>query len=111
MRRDSLKGWGFMAFVIIIAFSLPVFAANDIQIKVEIKENSAAAVGFMVEGQSFGGMGKSFSGKGPKNKKYIFGFRKNSIIGTDIRCGELILNKNSRVILRVKGNKCVSKVI
>lgn len=108
MRKDSLKCF---ALGFIILFSAPNWAADRIKITVEIKHKSAAAIGYSVEGRSFGALGKSYLGEGPKNKKYVFGFRKNSIMGADIRCGELTLKKNSTVILEVKGDKCFIKII
>lgn len=96
---------------IIVFLSTTSFAADRIRISVEINEKSAAAIGYTVGGKDFGTLGKSYVGTGPKNKKYVFGYRKNSILGKDIRCGEIVLTKNCTVVLQVKGNKCLSKII
>lgn len=84
-----------------------VFAADTIQITVTASDK-AAAVGFLVDGKKTGGIGSTYSAKGPVNKAYFFGYRKRVIGGTDIPCGTLILNKNSKVQLVTKGDQCYS---
>ena len=93
---------------ILTLFSLQVFAEDTISITVKTNEKTAAGVGYSVGGKDSGGAGKSYKGKGPKNKKYSFGYRKNSVDGTNIPCGALTLTKNSSVTLITKGNKCHS---
>jgi len=83
--------------------SAQTFAANTITISVSTTEKAATGIGYSVDGKEIGGPGKSYTGKGPKNKKYSFGYRKKS---ADISCGALTLNKNSTVSLVTKGNKC-----
>jgi hypothetical protein len=85
--------------------SLHVFADDLIQITV-IATDKAAAVGYLVEGKKTGGLGSTYSGKGPVNKEYSFGYRKRVLGGTDISCGTLILNKNSKVQLVTHGEQC-----
>lgn len=89
-------------------FSLHVFAADTISISVKTNEKTAAAIGYTVGGKKSGGAGKSYVGKGPKNKTYAFGYRKKSVKGANISCGSLMLTKNSNVTLITKGNKCHS---
>ena len=96
----------FFGCIIIMLFSLQAFAENTITITVKTNEKTAAAIGYTVGGKDSGGPGKSYTGQGPKNKKYVFGYRKNSVKGTDITCGTLTLTKSSNVFLITKGNKC-----
>jgi hypothetical protein len=93
----------------IIFFSLKVLA-EPILITVKSNDKRVAAIGFKVNGKASGGLGKLYTGKGPKNEEYFFGYR-SSIYGDDISCGSLKLNKNSTVVL-VSQNKncyCISK--
>jgi len=108
MRKSSLKYFGILAITL---YSAQILANDRIKINVEIKNDSVAAIGYTVEGKSFGGMGRSYLGVGPKNKKYVFGVRKHSVLGADIRCGEITLRKNSTVVLEIKGDKCISRTI
>ena len=104
-----LKHYVTMFFCTILAlFSLQAFAEDTISITVKTTEKSAAGVGYFVGGKDSGGAGKSYIGKGPKNMKYSFGYRKDSVKGTNIPCGALTLTKNSNVTLIMKGNKCHS---
>ena len=89
--------------------SFHVFATDSIQITV-IAMDKAAAVGYLVDGKRIGGLGKTYSGHGPMNKKYSFGYRKRVFGGTDISCGSLVLNKDSKVKLVIKGEQCYSVI-
>lgn len=100
----------FMKITVVVLATLAffqVFAADTIQITV-IASDKAAAVGFLVDGKKTGGIGHTYSAKGPVNKAYFFGYRKRVIGGTDIPCGTLILNKNSKVQLVTNGDQCYS---
>ena len=100
MKMDFRK-----VFVIISSLCFGQVFGNDmIQITVTATEK-AMAVGYQVEGKKLGGLGKSYSGQGPINKKYLFGYRK-SAMGRDITCGSLILDKDSEVKLITKGEQC-----
>ncbi|MDR3442054.1 MAG: hypothetical protein P4L65_03465 [Legionella sp.] len=89
--------------------SLQTFAAGKrISVSVQTAERSAAGIGFSVNGRNTGGAGRSFTGKGPQNSRYLFGFRQNSVSGKNVACGSLTLNKNSRVTLVYKGGRCRS---
>ena len=74
-----------------------------------IATGKAMAVGYQVEGKRVGGLGKSYSGKGPVNKKYSFGYRKHPI-GADISCGSLTLGKSSNVKLVTNGEQCYTEI-
>ena len=100
----------FFSGLIITLVTLQALAANTITITVNTTEKSAAAVGYSVEGKELGGTGKSYTGKGPMNKKYVFGYRKSSVKGFDVSCGALTLTKNSHVSLITKGGKCRSVI-
>ena len=96
--------------IIIAVSSLQAFAEDSIKITVKTNEKAAAALGYSVGGKESGGAGKSFVGKGPKNKKYKFGYKKDTVNGPNISCGALTLTKNSTVTLVMKGHKCHSAV-
>lgn len=93
--------------IVIVLFSLQSFAANTITVTVKTTEKTATGIGYSVDGKEIGGPGKSYTGKGPKNKKYLFGYRKKAV---DVSCGAYTLTKNSSVTLVSKGNKCHSVV-
>ena len=90
-------------------FSLHTFAAGKrISVTVSTAERSAAGIGFSVNGRNTGGAGRSFTGRGPQNSRYIFGFRQNSVTGKNVSCGSLTLKSNSRVNLVYIGGRCRS---
>lgn len=90
-------------------FSYQIFAEDLIEITVTATDK-AMAVGYQVEGKKLGGLGKRYSGKGPINKEYFFGYRKNALSGRDIPCGSVILNKSTKVQLVTKGDHCYTVV-
>lgn len=97
------------AVVIASLCSFQVIATSTIQVTV-MATDKAAAVGYLVEGKRLGGLGKSYLGHGPVNKKYSFGYRKSAFSGVDISCGSQVLNKDSKVQLVVNGEECHSVV-
>lgn len=107
MIRKSIKmGTG----ILFTLFSLHAFSENIIRITVKTSEHSVAGIGYLVDGQRSGAIGKSYTGKGIKNKKYIFGYRKNSITGANVSCGSRVLTKDTTVTLVTKGDKCLSLI-
>ncbi|VEB34896.1 Uncharacterised protein [Legionella sainthelensi] len=86
--------------------STDIFANDTIRVHVKTNEKTAAALGFVVEGKKSGTAGKSYSGRGPSNKEYVFGFRKHTPFGDDIVCGSKTLTKDSTVTLVVLGDNC-----
>lgn len=96
----------YAAWVLITLVSVQVYADDKIKISVDTGEQSVAAIGFTVDGRNSGGPGKSYTGKGPKNKEYKFGYRKDLLRGTDIPCGRATLSKDSHVTLVVKEDTC-----
>ncbi len=103
MMRHSIKTF---MWLMITLWSVSSFAENTISITVKTNEKSAFAIGYFVGGEAKGSMGKSYYGKGPKNKKYIFGYRKNFIHGDNIYCGTQILTQDSTITLLTEGSQC-----
>lgn len=103
MMNRSIK---YLSCGIITLLSTHTFAADMVKITVKTSERTAAAIGFTVEGKASGGIGKSYSSTGPKNKQYSFGYRKNSIFGENIPCGSLTLSQDSTVVLIYQNNEC-----
>jgi len=103
MIRNTLKTFSCITMTL---FSLNAFAEEKIKITVKTNEKTAAGIGYSVAGRDLGGLGKTYSGKGPTNKKYVFGYRKHSIYGSNVTCGEQILTKDSTIILVTQGDKC-----
>lgn len=87
-----------------------IFGANTINVTVTTNDQTAAGIGYAVNGKKIGGAGKTYTGKGPINSNYSFGYRKNSAQGKDVSCGSHRLTKDSHVFLIAKGNKCRSIV-
>lgn len=79
--------------------------AETIQVKVNTKEKNVAALGFSVEGRESGSPGRFYSGKGPKNKEYRFGYRR-ALYSKNITCGSLVLTKDSLITLVIKEDQC-----
>ncbi|MCW8397355.1 hypothetical protein OQJ26_00915 [Legionella sp. PATHC038] len=103
MMKNLIKnGIGFILF----SFAIHAIAKDTISVQVKTDEKTAAALGFTVEGKKSGARGKFYSGKGPANKVYIFGYRKNSAFGPDILCGSQKLAKDSIVTLVTTGDHC-----
>ncbi|CAM2885948.1 Uncharacterised protein [Legionella steigerwaltii] len=92
--------------LIIFSFSIQAIAKDTISVQVKTNEETAAALGFTVDGKKSGARGKSYSGKGPANRVYVFGYRKNSAFGPDILCGSQKLAKDSVVTLVTSGDHC-----
>ncbi|STY31075.1 Uncharacterised protein [Legionella wadsworthii] len=92
--------------IILFSFSIQSFAEDTIRVQVKTNEKTAAALGFTVDGKKSGARGKYYSGKGPVNKKYIFGYRKHSAFGDDVLCGSEVLTKDSVVTLKTEGKSC-----
>jgi hypothetical protein len=99
-----------LACISIALFSLQSFAENTIKITVQTDEKRAAGIGYSVAGKKLGTLGKSYSGKGPINQKYVFGYRQDSFRGANITCGELTLTKDTTITLVTQGNECLSVV-
>jgi hypothetical protein len=95
---------------VITLLSFQSYADNIIRITVKTSENTAAGIGYSVEGRNSGTLGKSYTGKGVKNKEYVFGYRKNSIAGANIECGSVTLTKDTTITLITKGDKCLSVI-
>lgn len=92
--------------ILLCALSFPVFASDSIKITVKTAEKNAVAIGFTVDKQDYGALGKSYTGTGPRNKEYFFGYKKDSIFGENIFCGTLILDQNATVILIHQNDGC-----
>ncbi|KTC80600.1 hypothetical protein [Legionella cherrii] len=103
MMKNLIKNW---IGLILFSFTIQAIAKDTITVQVKTDEKTAAALGFTVEGKKSGARGKSYSGKGPANKVYIFGYRKNSAFGPDILCGSQKLAKDSIVTLVTSGDHC-----
>lgn len=103
MKRSSILTLGYLTMFV---SATEIFADDTIRIHVKTNERTAAALGFVVDGKKSGNAGKSYAGKGPTNKKYVFGYRKHSVFGTDVICGSRTLTKDSTVTLVVLGDNC-----
>ena len=85
--------------------------ADTIKVTVSIDaKEKAAGIGYSVDGKAFGGSGSSYSGVGPSNKVYSFGYRKDLKTSKDVPCGTLTLNQDSKVALTVDGQGCHSQL-
>lgn len=91
--------------IFFVVCSTSIFAQDRIEITV-VAPGKAMAVGYKVEGKKAGGLGRTYSGIGPVNKEYFFGYRKNALSGEDIPCGSVVLSKNSKVKLITKDSQC-----
>ncbi|MCE0721679.1 MULTISPECIES: hypothetical protein [Legionella] len=103
MIKKSLKN---LSGLVLFSFSIQAFANDTIKVHVKTNEKTAAALGFTVEGKRSGSRGKIHSGKGPVNREYLFGYRKNSAFGPDVLCGSKVLTKDSTVTLVIAGDQC-----
>lgn len=92
--------------VLLSLITSQAFSTDTINITVNTKEKDVIAIGYSVNGNKFGALGNSFSGKGPINQEYQFGYKKDSIFGEDVSCGSLTLNQDSKVILVKTNNQC-----
>ena len=103
MIRNTIKN---LSGLVILSFSIQAIAHDTIRVHVKTNEKTAAALGFTVDGKKAGARGKSYEGKGPVNREYVFGYRKNSAFGPDVLCGSQVLTKDSIVTLITKGENC-----
>lgn len=95
---------------VLLLASSSVMAKDMITVTVKTKIVNAAAIGFTVDGQNYGSLGREYSGKAPAHRDFSFGYRKDSIFGADISCGNLVLDKNSTVLLITDNNRCISVI-
>lgn len=107
MKRNSIK---FFSALIITLFSLQSVASTTIRVNVRTNEPKASALGFSVDGKRTGGIGRSFSGRGPVNRTYLFGYKTKAPQRTNVSCGSHVLTKDSTVTLVTQGNRCQSIV-
>ncbi|KTD70851.1 hypothetical protein [Legionella tucsonensis] len=107
MIKKSLKN---LSGIVLVSFSIQAFANDMIKVHVKTNEKTAAALGFKVDGKRSGSRGKIHSGKGPANREYIFGYRKNSAFGPDVLCGSKVLTKDSAVTLVIANDHCSIEV-
>ena len=91
-------------------FVFHAYAADNITVTVKTEIATAKALGFQVGDAKSGGMGTVYKGLGPKNKEYLFGYRKDLLFGKDIRCGTKTLNKDSIITLVNQGTRCIVMV-
>ncbi len=103
MMKNSIKN---LTGLVILSFSIQALADDTIRVHVKTNEKTAAALGFTVDGKRAGTRGKSYLGKGPVNREYVFGYRKNSALGPDVLCGSQVLSKDSIVTLVTAGERC-----
>ena len=97
-----------MSCLFLLLFTTQVIAGNTITVTVKTKEKKAAAIGFTVDGKEHGTLGSSYTGKGPINKEYHFGYKTGIIFGENIDCGVLTLTADSTVWLINQDNHCIS---
>ena len=83
---------------------------DAINISVTTNAEDVAGIGYSVDGKELGGAGSSYTGEGQKNKNHLFGYRKQSNINENIKCGTKLLNKDSKVRLVVDGDACHANV-
>lgn len=90
--------------------SWALHAQDTVRVTVHSKDDATFGVGFSVNGKVAGAIGKSYTGLGPKNQKYLFGYRRSALYGKNISCGSLTLTEDSVITLVIKDNKCVSTI-
>ncbi len=100
------RGIHYIGAGFLFLFSINAFADESIHVIVKTNTDKVMAIGYVVEGKKCGGVGKSYSGQGPKNKEYRFGYRKHYILSPDITCGVVTLSAHSEVTLMADGDKC-----
>lgn len=96
--------------IFIAFFSFSSYAEQNIRITVKTNANDISGLGYIVEGKKIGGRGDSYSGNGPINKQYKFGYRTRLPFLTDISCGTQTLTRDSTIILVTDGKNCHSIV-
>lgn len=105
MERNSIKTVSCLLFSL---FSFHAFAEDEIKITVKTEEQNVLGLGYSVKGKHIGGLGHTYSGKGPTAQKYVFGYRKRLALNSDVFCGTHVLTKDSTITLVTDGGKCKS---
>lgn len=95
---------------LIACHSFATSAEDTVRVTVKSSDEATFGVGFSVNGKVAGAIGKSYTGTGPKNQKYLFGYRKKAIYGKNISCGSMVLTQDSIITLTLKEDKCVISV-
>ena len=96
-----------MYFALIGQASLS-YASEYIKVRVHTEVSNAAAIGFRAAGAEQGGLGRTYSGWGPKNEQYQFGYREDHAFGRNVDCGSLYLTVNQAVTLIKDGEHCIA---
>lgn len=92
-----------------LIFQVAIAHATDyIKVRVQTAVSNAAAIGFKANGIEQGGLGRTYSGWGPKNEQYHFGYREDHAFGHNVDCGSLFLIKNETVTLVKDGEHCIA---
>jgi hypothetical protein len=102
------KATQYLGCIFVTLFSFQAYAADVIKVTVKTNERNAVAIGFTVDSREFGTLGKSYSGKGPVNKEYRFGYKKDSLFGDNVDCGSLTLTRDSTIVLMNQNDKCIA---
>lgn len=104
----ELKTTKLLSCIFSTLFCFQAFATDLIKVTVKTNERNAVAIGFTVDSRDYGTLGKSYSGKGPANKEYLFGYKKDSLFGDNVACGSLTLTRDSTVVLMIQNNTCIA---
>lgn len=103
MIKSTIKA---ISCAVLVLTSIQSFADETIKVTVKTNDKRVAAIGFSVEKKDSGSLGKSHTGKGPKDKTYQFGYKLDSVFGPNVDCGALVLTRDSVVTLIKEGGKC-----
>lgn len=88
---------------------------HAIEVNVQSTTNDISGLGFLVNGESYGGLGDSYRQTGMPKGTYSFGVRVGGIFGDDVECHvdgktTVDLNQDTTVMLNYDGKTCTAVV-
>jgi hypothetical protein len=98
--------------LLLFLFALPLSA---LEVNVQSPSNGVSALGFSLNGKSYGGMGRSYVKSNLTPGAYQFGVRVGGIFGKDIPClaannQAVQLKNNTTAILTYSNNRCTVQI-
>lgn len=96
--------------LIFTILSIACTSSFAINVSVQSPSQGVSALGFQVNGQKYGAAGRFYSKNNMPAGTYQFGVRVNGLFGEDVGCAVAKLTKNTTVIVRYDGKRCVASI-
>lgn len=102
-----------MVTAVLLSLTLAFFSVKSFAIQINVSSPSNIyALGFIVDGKKYGGLGTSYNNDEAPVGTYTFGVRNGGDITCYTRSGqrEVFLKKNTNAVLKYDGRKCIMQL-